>query len=297
MNLVLLLGQLGLTWDYQREPLFPIGTLYDPFVMRASRGHRLLGLLRLGRFILAGTPSGVSLSREGGAHQSTITPGIGIETPKLAYAEPCFARELEWLLLDALARLHAPDGEALYLRLSTTPMDQAPFGPRSSAAARSGCGRTMLAGALRLLAEPGAGDDRIMIAACGAIVPQALAAAAALAEEEGVAATVICVSSPEPPLPQLAAGPRGAGDGRPRRGAVASRAPARAGARRSARDGDRRRVARPGLARRRARLADGAARRRRLRADGQPAPALRGARDRAQDAIVTAALAALEPTG
>ncbi len=38
MNLVLLLGQLGLSWDFQRERLFPIGTLYDPFVMRALEG-------------------------------------------------------------------------------------------------------------------------------------------------------------------------------------------------------------------------------------------------------------------
>ena len=38
MNLVLLLGQLGLSWDLQGERLFPIGTLYDPFVMRALEG-------------------------------------------------------------------------------------------------------------------------------------------------------------------------------------------------------------------------------------------------------------------
>ena len=47
MNLVLALGQLGLTWDFQRERLFPIGTLYDPFVMRALEGivySHLLGL-------------------------------------------------------------------------------------------------------------------------------------------------------------------------------------------------------------------------------------------------------------
>jgi pyruvate dehydrogenase E1 component len=195
MNLVLLLGQLGLTWDYQREPLFPIGTLYDPFVMRSLEGI-VYSVYSGSRFVLAGTPSGVSLSREGGAHQSTITPGIGIETPKLAYAEPCFARELEWLLLDALAKLHAPDGEAIYLRLSTTPVDQEPF---AAAVARAGEERLradVLAGAFRLR-EAGPGDDRVVIAACGAIVPQALAAAEALAEDEGVEATVICVSSPD----------------------------------------------------------------------------------------------------
>ncbi len=36
-----------------------------------------------------------------------------------------------------------------------------------------------------------------MLAACGAIVPQALAAADLLAHEEGVQATVLCLSSPD----------------------------------------------------------------------------------------------------
>src|SRR6266567_2588151 len=101
MNLVLLLGQLGLTWDFQRVQLLPIGTLYDPFVMRALEGI-VYSVYSGSRFILVGTPSGISLSREGGAHQSINTPGIGIETPGLVYAEPCFALELEWLLVVAL---------------------------------------------------------------------------------------------------------------------------------------------------------------------------------------------------
>ena len=153
MNLVLLLGQLGLSWDFQRERLFPIGTLYDPFVMRALEGI-VYSTYSGSRFVLAGTPSGISLSREGGAHQSIITPGIGIETPGLTYAEPCYARELEWLLLDALSRMQDPDGEALYLRLSTKPVDQAPF---SDAVERIGEERLradVVAGGFRLR-EPG----------------------------------------------------------------------------------------------------------------------------------------------
>jgi pyruvate dehydrogenase E1 component len=195
MNLVLLLGQLGLTYDFQRERLFPIGTLYDPFVMRALEGI-VYSTYSGSRFILAGTPSGISLSREGGAHQSLSTPGIGIETPGLTYAEPCYARELEWLLLDALARMQEPDGEALYLRLSTTPIDQTPF---SAAVDRFGEERLradVVAGGFRLR-EPGAGEDRVLLAACGAIVPQALEAAALLSTEEGVEATVLCLSSPD----------------------------------------------------------------------------------------------------
>ena len=55
MNLVLLLGQLGLSWDFQRERLFPIGTLYDPFVMRALEGI-VYSTYSGSRFVLAGTP-------------------------------------------------------------------------------------------------------------------------------------------------------------------------------------------------------------------------------------------------
>jgi pyruvate dehydrogenase E1 component len=148
------------------------------------------------RFVLAGTPSGISLSREGGAHQSLSTPGIGIETPGLTYAEPCYARELEWLLLDALARMQTPEGEALYLRLSTSPIDQAPF---TAAVERYGEARLradIVAGGFRLH-EASAGDDRVLIAACGAIVPQALEAARLLSTEEGVEASVLCLPSPD----------------------------------------------------------------------------------------------------
>ena len=74
MNLVLLLGQLGLTWDCQRERLLPIGTVYDPFVMRALEGI-VYSTYSGSRFVLVGTPSGISLSREGGAHQSTRRRG------------------------------------------------------------------------------------------------------------------------------------------------------------------------------------------------------------------------------
>jgi pyruvate dehydrogenase E1 component len=195
MNLVLLLGQLGLSWDYQGERLFPIGTLYDPFVMRALEGI-VYSTYSGSRFVLVGTPSGISLGREGGAHQSISTPGIGIETPGLTYAEPCYARELEWLLLDALARMQSPEGEALYLRLSTTPIEQAPFAAAVDRLGTERLRRDVVAGGFRLR-EPGASDDRVILAACGAIMPEVLAAATILAEEEGVEATVLCLSSPD----------------------------------------------------------------------------------------------------
>jgi pyruvate dehydrogenase E1 component len=194
MNLFLALGQLGMTAEYQGERLFPIGTLYDPFVVRGLEAL-VYGTYSGSRFVVLGTPSGVSLSREGGAHQSTITPGIGIELPGLTSFEPAFARELEWLLLDGLARLQEPDGEALYLRLSTKPVDQAPFEALCARRGEDAVREDVLRGAY-WLREPRPAEDAVVIATCGAIVPEALRAADLLAEEEDVSAAVLCLSSP-----------------------------------------------------------------------------------------------------
>ena len=195
MNLVMLLGQLGMTADFSGERLFPIGTMYDPFIARALEGL-IYSVYSGSRFILAGTPSGISLSREGGAHQSMITPGIGIECPSLSYAEPCFGRELEWLLLNGLREIQEPYGEATYLRLSTKPIDQRPFSELVASRGDKAVQADVLAGAFRLR-EPGNGDEAVILAACGAIVPEALAAAELLEEQDDVAATVIAISSPD----------------------------------------------------------------------------------------------------
>ncbi|MGL6278736.1 MAG: transketolase-like TK C-terminal-containing protein [Gaiella sp.] len=195
MNLVLALGQLGMTWDYQRERLFPIGTLYDPFVMRALEGI-VFSVYQGARFVLAGTPSGISLSREGGAHQSLNTPGIGIETPGLTYCDPAYARELEWLLLDGLHRMQEPDGEALYLRLSTKPIDQTPFAALVERRGEESVRADVVRGGFRLRDATDA-EDRVLLATCGTMVPETLAAAELLAADEGVEATVLVLSSPD----------------------------------------------------------------------------------------------------
>ena len=82
MNLFLALGQLGLTREYQREQLFPIGALYDPFVARGLDAL-IYGLYSGSRFVVLGTPSGISLSREGGAHQSHDHP---VDRPRASRA-------------------------------------------------------------------------------------------------------------------------------------------------------------------------------------------------------------------
>ena len=196
-NLFLSLGAFGLAAELSGTTLVPIGTLYDPFV---SRGLDALyhALYAGGRFIVAATPSGVSLSPEGGAHQSVITPGIGIALPAITYYEPTFAREVEWILLDGLRRLMRREegAESLYLRLSTKPIEQA-LAPAPSAAYRDG----VLRGGYRLVdarTQPGydAEDNAVHVFAAGVMVPEAVEASRTLAAS-GICASVFVVTSPD----------------------------------------------------------------------------------------------------
>jgi pyruvate dehydrogenase E1 component len=117
-NLVCLLGELGATWRQHGQPLLPVGTLYDPFVARALEPWSF-GIYGGGQSILVGTPSGITLAPEGGAHQSISTPSIGLEQPGCIAWEPAFAQDFEWAFLRALASLGRPDGSSAYFRLST----------------------------------------------------------------------------------------------------------------------------------------------------------------------------------
>lgn len=191
-NLVGLLAELGLTWSRDGEPLLPIGTLYDPFVGRVLEPWSF-GIYAGAQSILVGTPSGVTLAPEGGAHQSIITPSIGLEQPRCTAWEPAFGQDLEWALLDALARLGRTDGRSAYFRLSTRPIDQAlaampPEGPE-----RERRRRQALAGGYPLRVANG--SPAVTIAALGVMIPEALAAADELTEA-GHPADVVCLTSP-----------------------------------------------------------------------------------------------------
>ncbi|MBB6349103.1 pyruvate dehydrogenase E1 component [Nonomuraea muscovyensis] len=190
-NLVGLLGELGATWSRWGRPLLPIGVLYDPFVSRALEPWSF-GIYAGGQSILVGTPSGVTLAPEGGAHQSITTPSIGLEQPGCVTYEPAFAIDVEWTLLACLARLGRPGGGSAYLRLSTRPVDQALAAVPADPAARERRRRQAVAGAYPLRR---ADRPAVTVAAMGAVVPEALAAADRL-ERSGVPADVVCVTSP-----------------------------------------------------------------------------------------------------
>jgi pyruvate dehydrogenase E1 component len=190
-NLVGLLGELGATWNRWGQPLLPIGVLYDPFVERALEPWSF-GIYAGGQSILVGTPSGVTLAPEGGAHQSITTPSIGLEQPGCTTYEPAFAIDVEWTLLASLAQLGRPDGNSAYLRLSTRPVDQTLAAVPTDPAARHRRRRQVIAGAYPLRHNK---TPQVTIAVMGALVPEALAAADRLAES-GVLADVVCVTSP-----------------------------------------------------------------------------------------------------
>ena len=207
MNLFLLLGQLGLSWDLSRQPLLPIGTVYDPFVLRGLDAL-IYGAYNGSRFVIAGTPSGVTLAAEGGAHQSTITASVGLELPGLTLIEPAYGVALDWLLRDALGRIAndgtaAPtagpaDDGAYYFRLTTRPIEQAPFEAARERMGDAVLRRAVLAGGYRLVdaSDSGLPSDApaVHLVATGAVLPEVLAAAEELTEE-GVRAHVVDVTS------------------------------------------------------------------------------------------------------
>jgi len=193
-NLVGVLSELGLTWDRSGQPLLPIGTLYDPFVGRALEPWSF-GIYAGGQSILVGTPSGVSLAPEGGAHQSVVTPSIGIAQPGCTAWEPAFAQDLEWTLLHAIGRLGRPGGGSAYFRLSTRPIDQSLAAVPGDGAARDERRAACLRGGYRLRDPRGRGLDPVVtLVGMGAVLPEVLAAGQIL-DEFGVPAEVVCLTS------------------------------------------------------------------------------------------------------
>ena len=187
MNLFLLLGAAGLAHSLFGKRVIPIGTVYDPFVVRGLDALNY-ACYQDARFMIVGTPSGVTLAPEGGAHQSIGTPLIGIGQDGLASFEPAFADELAVIMgwaFDYLQRdgegdpdertwLRDETGGSVYLRLTTNPIEQP--GKRIDEDFRQGA----IDGAY-WLRKPGPNCD-VVIAYQGAVAPEAIKAAGSIAE-------------------------------------------------------------------------------------------------------------------
>ncbi len=187
MNLFLLLGAAGLSHSLFGKRLIPIGTVYDPFVCRGLDALNYAAY-QDARFMIVGTPSGVTLAPEGGAHQSIGTPLIGLSQDGLAAFEPAFADELavvmEWAF-DYMQRDGAGDpdertwlrdetGGSVYLRLTTNPLEQP--GQRNDDAFLQG---TIDGG--YWLRKPGPNCE-VVIAYQGAVAGEAIKAAGRIGE-------------------------------------------------------------------------------------------------------------------
>ncbi len=183
-NLFLLLGAAGLAHALTGARLLPIGTVYDPFVNRGLDAL-IYACYQDARFLLVSTPSGITLAPEGGQHQSVNTPLIGMAADRLASFEPAHVDELAILLRHALAHMQAPDGSAVWLRLSTRQIAQ-PERALDPAAVIAG-------GHWAVAPAPGA---RIALAYQGPVAPEAMEAFAELrAEEPG--AGLLAITSPD----------------------------------------------------------------------------------------------------
>jgi pyruvate dehydrogenase E1 component len=165
-NLFLMLAAAGLSGDLFGERLFPIGTLYDPFIARGLDALNY-ACYQDARFLLVATPSGITLGPEGGAHQSINPPLIALGQPGLRHYEPAFADELAAMMEEAFRLIDDADGESTYLRLSTRSIQQV---DRTNDSWREGA----LKGAY-WLCSPGPNAEAAIVA-MGAVMPEALAA-------------------------------------------------------------------------------------------------------------------------
>ncbi|MEX2641843.1 MAG: hypothetical protein WD270_00210 [Acetobacterales bacterium] len=173
-NLFLLLCALGISGETFGARLLPVGTVYDPFI---GRGLDALyyACYSGARFMLAGTPSGVTLAPEGGAHQSISTPLIGMGQPGLLSFEPTWGDELAAIMAWGFDHMQRPDGDSVYLRLTTRALEQ-PARAMDDALA----GQVVAGGYWLRDPDPKA---EVAIAWSGAVATEALSAADQLADD------------------------------------------------------------------------------------------------------------------
>ncbi|MCR5857967.1 transketolase [Mesorhizobium sp. J428] len=188
MNLFLTLSALGLSHSLFGERLLPVGTLYDPFIERGLDALKY-ACYQDARFLLAATPSGVTLAPEGGAHQSIATPLIGMAQDGLASFEPAFVDEVAVLMRwafeymqrdgaedpDKLTWLRDATGGSVYLRLSTRSIEQ----PRREMTPDL---QSDIVNGGYWMRRPGP-NAQVVVAYTGAIAPEAIAAVGLMAED------------------------------------------------------------------------------------------------------------------
>lgn len=173
-NLFLTLSAFGLAGSLFGSRILPIGTIYDPFIRRGLDALHY-ACYQDARFMLVATPSGITLAPEGGAHQSSETPLITLAQTGLAAFEPAYVDELAEIMRWGFSHMQSENGGSVSLRLSTQLLEQ------PQRAMTSGLRQDILAGAY-WLKEPSE-DCEIVIAYCGAVAGQAVAAFESLLDD------------------------------------------------------------------------------------------------------------------
>lgn len=133
------------------------------------------------------TPSGISLAPEGGAHQSIITPLIGIGQPGMTAFEPAFVDELAVILAWALRHIQEDDGGSVYLRLSTRPITQLERSLTPELRRAIVCG-----GYWHIVPGPG---TSLAIVCSGVVTPEAIEAHAQISEDIPGAGLLVVTSA------------------------------------------------------------------------------------------------------
>ncbi len=217
-------GSFGKFGHFVGIPFFPAMPVYDFFIKRAL-DQLYYNCYWHSSFATIGTPSGVTLAAEGAQHSWKSD----IQIPNEITWEPCFAKEVDWILADTLRRHFTGenvDREAILLRCVTkgvTQKDllthlrrQARFKADASdlsmqnrdTAALSDDAiletirKDTLNGGYALIDFRGypeyvPGDNAVHLFAMGALVPEAVLASQRLWDEKGICANVFVVTSPD----------------------------------------------------------------------------------------------------
>jgi len=202
-------GSFGKAGAYFGVPLMPMMTVYDFFIKRAL-DQLYYNVYWRSSFLLIGTPSGVALSPEGAQHSWKSD----IQMPSMVTWEPFFAKEMEWILADAMARHCSSnnlDREGVVVRAVTMGVKQKEMMKhlqaqeqhqgRNKDAILEAVRQDVLAGGYWLIQRSGdedyqPGDNVVSILAMGAMGVEAMAASELL-RERGICADVLICTSPE----------------------------------------------------------------------------------------------------
>ncbi|MDE0585237.1 MAG: pyruvate dehydrogenase [Planctomycetota bacterium] len=201
-------GSFGMASKLFGTPLMPMMTVYDFFIKRAL-DQLYYNVYWRSSFLLIGTPSGVALSPEGAQHSWKSD----IQMPSMVTWEPCFAKEMEWILADAMQRHVSNDNidrEGVVVRAVTMGVRQKEFQTRIAAQQQykdmsesdmyEAVRTDVLAGGYWLANHEGAadyqpGENVVTIIAMGVMGTEAIAAADVLLERGIYANVLMCTSA------------------------------------------------------------------------------------------------------